>query len=103
MRKSHIALGILVGCIGLMMLFAPAEWIKVTIILLGIGAVINGIYNLKTVRTLVSDSTYQQVISIRGISSIVIGILAILLPLIIAGIVWTIMIYILGVYLLLSA
>lgn len=103
MRKSYIALGILAGVIGLMMLFAPTEWIKVTVILLGIGAVINGIYNLKTVRNLVTDTDYRRMITIRGFFSIVVGFLAVFLPLLIAGIVWTVMIYVLGVYLLLSA
>ena len=49
------------------------------------------------------DADYQKMISIRGFLSIGIGILSILLPLIIAGIVWTIMVYVLAVYLLLSA
>ena len=103
MRKSYIALGILAGIIGLMMLFAPTEWIKVTVIVLGAGTIINGLYNLKTVRILVTDTDYQRLISIRGFTSIAIGVLAVLLPLLIAGIVWTVMIYILAVYLLLSA
>jgi len=103
MKKSYIALGILAAIIGLMMLFAPTEWIKVTVIVLGIGTIINGLYNLKTVRILVTDTDYQRLISIRGFTSIAIGVLAVLLPLLIAGIVWTVMIYILAVYLLLSA
>ena len=72
-------------------------------IVLGIGTIINGLYNLKTVRILVTDTDYQRLISIRGFTSIAIGVLAVLLPLLIAGIVWTVMIYILAVYLLLSA
>lgn len=103
MRKSYIALGILAGIIGLMMVFAPTEWIKVTVILLGIAAVINGLYNLKTVKNLITDADYQKIITIRGFISIAIGIIAVLLPLLIAGVVWTVMIYILAVYLLLSA
>jgi len=103
MRKSYIALALLAGIIGLMMLFAPADWIKVTVIILGIAAVLNGFYNLKTVKALVADPVFEKLILIRGIGSIAIGLCAVLLPVIIAGIIWTVMIYVLAVFLLFSA
>lgn len=102
-RKSYIGIGILTIVIGLMLLIAPKECIKVIVIALGIASIINGIYNLISLRNLVADPDYTKLITVRGIVSIVIGALALFLPLFIAGVIWTVMIYILAVYLLASA
>jgi len=103
MKKTYLGIAILTIIVGLLMLFAPEAWTKVIVILLGATAILNGIYNLYYVRTIISDANYRKVIIIRGILSIVIGILAIILPLAIAATIWNIMLYILGAYLLISA
>ncbi len=103
MRKTYLSIGILSAVIGLLMIFAPEACIKVTVILMGITAIINGLYNLFTVRTLLQDTYFSRVVTTRGIISLVIGIIAVALPLVLAGTLWTIMLYVLGGYLLLSA
>jgi len=103
MRKTYIGIGILAIIIGLMMLIVPHQCIKAIVIILGVFSVANGVYNLFAIRRLIADSDFAITITIRGIISIIVGLLAILLPLIFAGVIWTIMVYILAFYLLISS
>lgn len=103
MRKTYIGIGVLSIIIGLMMLIVPHQCIKAIVIILGVFSVANGVYNLFAIRRLIADSDFAITITIRGIISIIVGLLAILLPLIFAGVIWTIMVYILAFYLLISS
>lgn len=103
MRKNNILIGILLAVIGLLMVIIPNQCIKAVVVVLGVGAIANGVYNLLYIRKLVPDISFQRVIISRAMMSIVIGLLAFFLPLIFAEVMWTIMIYVLAVYLLLSA
>jgi uncharacterized membrane protein HdeD (DUF308 family) len=103
MNKTGLSTGILLVVVGLMMLVAPAQFVKVAVIVLGIASVVNGFINLVTVRTLIPDPYFRLDVAVRGWSSIIVGILAVALPLAFAETVWTVMVYILGIYLLLSA
>lgn len=103
MKRSGIIIAFLAAVIGVMVLTSPQEFIKSIVIILGIGAVIDGIINFAVVRTLIDDPYFKKNILIRGLLSIVIGFAAVSLPLVLAATVWTIMLYILGVYLILSA
>lgn len=103
MRKTYIGIGVLAIIIGLMMLIVPHQCIKAIVIILGVFSVANGVYNLFAIRRLIADSDFAITITIRGIISIIVGLLAILLPLIFAGVIWTIMVYLLAFYLLISS
>lgn len=103
MKNYFIGTGILVAAVGLMMLIAPEICIKVVVILLGISGIVNGIYNLVKIRKMVEDPNFRTVITARGIIAIIVGIAAVMLPMVFAGALWTIMIYTLAVYLLLTA
>ena len=103
MRKTYMVIGILAIIIGLLMLIVPHQCIKAIVIILGVFSVANGVYNLFAIRRLIADSDFAITITIRGIISIIVGLLAILLPLIFAGVIWTIMVYILAFYLLISS
>ncbi len=103
MRKSIIGTSLLIFAIALMMIIAPEAWLKVTVIMLGVFALGNGLYNLIIVRPLITESNYNRIITIRAVASIVVGLAAVLLPLILVEIIWTVMIYILATYLILSA
>ena len=85
------------------MLIAPKTWIQVIVIVLGVFAFGSGLYQLFFVRTKLTDERIKKVILVRGLVSVLIGLLAITLPLALAGTVWTLMLYVLAVYLLLSA
>jgi uncharacterized membrane protein HdeD (DUF308 family) len=103
MRKTYIVIGILAIVIVLLMLIVPQQCIKIIVILLGFFSLGNGIFNLFHIRKMVADPDFIKTINIRGIVSIVVGFLAIFLPLAFAGILWTIMVYTLALYLLVSS
>jgi len=103
MRKTDFMLGALLALVALMMIIAPEQCIKVAVVALGIEAVVNGIFNLIKIRQLVHDKSFQLTVIVRSVISIVIGILAVFLPLRFAEAMWTIMLYVLAAYLLASA
>ncbi len=100
MKKNSLFLGIILAVVGLIMAISPAGCIKAVVIILGIEAVANGIYQLIYTRKLFPDATFQYSVLIRGMLSIVVGLLAFCLPLRFAAVVWTAMLYILAVYFL---
>ena len=99
MKKSYLGIGILSLIAGLLMLFSPEAWTKVVVILLGLAAIVNGLFNLFYVRRIFDDDYFQRSIIIRGLLSLV----AVILPLVLAAAVWIAMVYMLAAYLLVSA
>lgn len=103
MRKSYLGIGILSLIAGLLMLFSPDAWIKVVVILLGLAAIVNGCFNLFYVRRIFDDDYFRRSIIVRGLLSLVVGLVAVILPLALASAIWTAMVYMLAAYLLVSA
>lgn len=103
MLKSIFSTGTLIAIIGLIMVISPETSIKLAVILLGIAGIVNGVYNLVSVRSLVADRGIKRLIGIRGFLSILIGLVAIILPLFLAGMILYTMVYMLASYLILSA
>lgn len=103
MKNNTFFLGIGLSVIGLLMAIWPAGCIQAVVVLLGIEAIVNGGYQLIYTRKLFTDTTFQYSVMIRGMISIVIGLLAVFLPLHFAAAMWTFMLYILAVYLLVSS
>lgn len=103
MRKTVMAMGVLTAAIGTTMLLTPEAVIRTAVTLLGVSGIINGIYNIASLRKMAPDENFRRIITIRGILSIATGVMAVTLPLIFAGILWTIMLYVLGSYLVLAA
>ena len=103
MKKSYLGIGLLSMIAGLLMLFSPEAWTKVVVILLGLAAIVNGCFNLFYVRRIFDDNYFQRSIIIRGLLSLVVGLVAVILPLALAATIWTAMIYVLAAYLLVSA
>lgn len=81
MLKTYISTGILSVAIGLLMLFAPEASVSVVVILLGVAAIVNGLYNIVSMRLMLSDPGFRRVVLIRGIVSVIVGLIAISLPL----------------------
>ncbi len=100
MKQNNLFLGLVLTFVGLIMVFLPGACIKAVVILLGIEALANGVYQLLYTRKLYSDVTFQYSVLIRGMFSIVVGLLACFLPLRFAQIMWTVMLYVLAFYLL---
>ena len=103
MKKWNYFIAGLLGVLGILILIFPAFWIKLIVVLLGLGAVGYGIYNFTYIKKLSDESSYRTIIMIRSLVSIVIGLLAVILPMTVAETMWTIMIYILAVYLVCAA
>lgn len=103
MDKNKFFLGLMIAAVGLFMAIQPDGFSKVAVIILGIVAVLNGIFILYTARNLIIDENYASIMMIRGLMSVGVGALAVLLPVIIQRIFWTIMTYALAIYLLASA
>ena len=106
MDTSGIGLGLMVSAIGLILLAAPEASIKIAIIMMGLAALLNGIHELLTTRKQAQEPLVQKTIIVNSVAGIVIGIVAVAMPLIFFGAaqaVLRIMIYITAVYLVLSA
>ncbi len=99
MDKRNIIIDVIVAAAGLMMIAAPEKCVQIIVILLGCGAIINGIIYLTASMDIVESSTIRTGITISAWISIIVGILAIMLPLVFASIVWTAMVYMLAIYL----
>lgn len=103
MKKWNILNGSLLAILGLLVVIFPKFWIKLIVIVLGMGAIVYGIYNFKITRALYDDTSYRRTIIIRGIISILIGVCAILFPLVFHEVILKIMIWILVGYFIVSA
>ena len=103
MRKYGIVIAAMSAVIGLMVVSSPEEFIKMIVIILGVVSLANGCFNLSFVNSFGKGSYYRSNILIRSWSSIGVGLLAIFLPLVFAAALWTVMLYVLAVFLLLSA
>ena len=105
-KKSNLTYCIIAIILGLLLLIVPKYCIYTLVILLGFFSIGNGVYNMIRTRHLISDPDFYVLMTVRGLFSIVIGILAILLPAIFAKtavVIWTVMVYILAVYLIVTA
>lgn len=103
MDKNKFVLSLMVAIVGLLMIISPTAFIALAVILLGLAAVVDGIFIMVATRNLILDPDYKLMMTIRGVMSIVVGAVAVLLPLVIATIAWTIMAYVLAGYLIVSA
>ncbi|MDL2229192.1 DUF308 domain-containing protein [Treponema sp. OttesenSCG-928-L16] len=103
MTKTSIIACAVSVLLGLVMLFVPNGFVSALLVGIGIAAVINGIVNLLSLRNLIDDASFRRAILIRGILNIIAGLAAIIIPLTVAGTVWTVIIYILAAELIVSA
>ena len=95
--------GILLAALGLLLIIFPTFWVKLVVILLGIGSIGYGIYSLKYTKSLYKNTHYERSILIKSIISIAIGFLVVVFPLFFAKAAWTVMMWILIIYLIATA
>lgn len=103
MDKNKLFLGFMTAALGLFLLISPDAFISFFVILLGIAAVIDGIFILAATRDLIIDPQYKLIVTVRGVLSVVVGLLAVILPIAVAAVVWKAMAYTLAIYLVISA
>lgn len=106
MNIVNFILGIVIAVVGVIMTVTPDSLLKVIIILLGAGSVVFGIYDIVKVRVMASDQKYRLSVLIRGLLSLVIGVIAVVSPLTAGEAIATVikvMLYVLAVFLIICA
>lgn len=103
MDKNKFFLGFMTAALGLFLLISPDTFISFFVILLGVAAIIDGVFILATTRDLIIDPQYKLIVTVRGVLSIVVGLLSVILPIAVAAVVWKAMAYTLAFYLIVSA
>lgn len=103
MKKNAIITCAFLFAIGLLSALAPTFLISALIILIGIEAVVNGLYGFIFVRRLAADNTFQYIIIVRSMISIIVGLLAVFLPLKVGEAVWSVLLVVVGVYLIVGS
>lgn len=101
--RSYLIAGIIFTITGLIMLFAPQGFIGAVVISLGVAAFVSGLYTFTRFRTELDDPVFRRTLTVRAVLGMGIGVLAIVLPLVLAGTVWIITAYILAAHLIVSA
>lgn len=106
MKLKNYFLGVLLAVIGLVMLIRPAFCIKIVVILAGAATVANGVCNLAKTTQVSEDPAYKKTSFIKNIVSILIGVIAVLCPLLLmksVSVIWTVITYVLAVYFVIYA
>lgn len=102
MKNANYFLGIMMAVVGLMMLMAAEPIIQVLVIVLGISALVEGVFILTSVMPLSNERAFKIECAVRAAISIIIGLLCIILPLRMATLAWQVMIYTFAIYALVS-
>lgn len=106
MKKSSIAICAFLFIVGLIALIIPKLFIHAFIIILGVEAIANGIYGLMYLRRMAPSSDFQYPIIIRAMISIIVGLLAVFLPIKFAatvGTIWTVMNIVMAIHLFITS
>ncbi len=103
MKRWYLFSGILAALLGILIIIFPSFWIKLVVIVIGVAAIVYGIYSLRFTKSISDDMYYRRSIIIKSIVSIIAGVMAVLFPLAIGGAAWTAMIWMLIIYLMASA
>ncbi|MCQ2577068.1 MAG: DUF308 domain-containing protein [Treponema sp.] len=103
MKKTNWIIGGVLLVAGIILTAAPVFIVKALVVLLGLGAVADGVYSLMYEKSISTNSTFQKTILYKSAANIVMGLIAVIVPLFIAKTAWFAITYILGVYLVISA
>ena len=104
MKKTNWILGAVISIVGLLIIIFPAACVKIVSVLLGLAAIAYGIFSLIDSKNIFQEqSFFKTSIYIKSISSILLGLLTVIIPLAVASTAWKVMVYIFAVYLILAA
>ena len=78
--NPRIFLGILSAVVGLLAVINPQSSIEAIVILIGIGAIVNGINSILKVKRFSFSPYFERTVIIRSVAGILVGILAVILP-----------------------
>lgn len=102
----RIFLGILSAVVGLLAVINPKTSIEAIVVLIGIGAIVNGINSILKVKKFSFPPYFERAIIIKSVAGILVGILAAVLPFAFFSMIQKIVrifLYIQAVFLILSA
>lgn len=103
MNKKEFIYGGALVIVGLLLLIIPGKCANAIVVLLGLASVVNGVYSIAKIRPIVADKDFSTAILVRGIMSIVVGLLAVFLPIVFTKGMWIVMMYVLAIYMIISA
>lgn len=103
MKKTNWVIGGVLLVAGVILTAAPVFVVKALVVLLGLGAVADGVYSLMYEKSISTNPSYQKTILYKSVANIVMGLVAVIVPLFIAKTAWFAITYILGIYLVISA
>lgn len=94
--------GALLIILGILIIVFPAFWVKLFVVVFGIGSIAYGIYTLVQLKNLES-SQYKTMSIIKGLVNILFGVLAVIFPIAMAETALKVIAIILGIEMILSA
>jgi uncharacterized membrane protein HdeD (DUF308 family) len=97
-----LAIGLLLIAAGCFILFQNEAFVRVLVMLLGALAVVNGVIALTTMNRYSLGIFTRNATLVKGILSLVVGILAVVMPIFTAQATWMVFIYVLACQILLS-
>jgi uncharacterized membrane protein HdeD (DUF308 family) len=100
---QKLFLGICTMVIGAFIIFQTKGFTMFLAIAIGIYAVVNGIMTVSAAYKAKLSDQMKRALFVRGAASCLIGLLALLLPVLFVKITWTFVLYLLGIQLLVSA
>ena len=104
--RGNMILGILTAIIGLLVAVNPEASLEVIVVLLGVTAIVNSFYSLKSVRILSDDSAFRKTVIVRSLIGLIAGLVAVIFPFAMADIIQRVvklLLVVLGCYLVVSA
>ncbi|NCC65032.1 MAG: hypothetical protein EOM15_10305 [Spirochaetia bacterium] len=105
--KRHLIVSMFLGSLlmlaGIFLMFQQASFVRFFISLLGVFLVFSGISSLFALKKYQLGSRSKMATLIQAFLSILVGLVAVLVPLFTAAVSWTILLYVIAVELLLSA
>lgn len=102
MKIKNLLLGLVVAVLGIVVIIKPQFLLYAAVLFIGAFAVISGIINLIELKKISENPAYKKTVIIKSLISIIVGLIAIISPLLLlntVGAIWKIMAYVLAVYL----
>lgn len=94
--------GALLIVLGILIIIFPAFWVRLFVVVFGLCSVAYGIYSLLPLKDL-ENSHYKTMSIIRGMITIIFGLLSVIIPIAVASVTWRVIVYIFAVGLIISS
>lgn len=99
----YVISGIVFAVTGLIMLFSPQGFISAVVVSLGVAAFASGVFTLVKFRAEIDESGFRRALTVRAILGMTVGLVAVFMPLVLAGTVWVTLSYLIAGYLIMAA